>query len=194
MRKVFQEYQEKILGIPSTPIQINDDHIFTPTKRRNAIFSVWGSRTLNNWIISGHNLNWVINSGISKEKLITIYIPTGKNAFVTTGFAGLWGTFSGMASNGLTILESESPSKQWKDEGLPWILKQRYILENAKSRSEAVSMWSQMKNTFGFNHIIASTGSNRGATVLESIYGHTASLSDNDARERDAEVGGVRIG
>lgn len=165
--------------------------LFTPTIRRNGIFSVWGNRTLNGRLFSGHNLNWVKDSGISKEKLITFYMPSGKNTFVTTGFAGLWGIFSGMSSKGLTIQESESPSDPWTDSGLPWTLKQRYILENAASRAQAIALWNDFENTFGFNHLVCDI---RGGTVLESIKGNTATLNDNEIREKQAEYENTRIG
>lgn len=165
--------------------------------RTSSSFAVWGDRTYNNYLFTSYNLNWLKNTGITKEKLITAYFIDGRVSFLTTGFSGFWGAFNGMSSAGITIQESESPSLAWSDEGLPWSLQQRLILEKATDLSNAINLWDDQKTTFGFNHLIGSAVDafkGTGAKVIESINQYSAFFSDNDVRERDAEYDGWKIG
>jgi hypothetical protein len=77
--------------------------------------------------------------------------------------------------------------------GFPWLLRLRYIMENAANTQQAYALWSATNNTVGFNHMVASAadaaafaaGSYTGpgvALVMETMYEYTAYFTDNDPR------------
>lgn len=165
--------------------------------RTSSTFAIWGDRSFNKYLFTSYNLNWLKNTGLTKEKLITVYFIDGRSPFLTTGFSGLWGVFNGMSSAGLSIQESESPSFVWSDTGIPWSLQQRLILEKATDLSSAVNLFDNTKTMFGMNHLIGSAidaFKGTGAQVIETINQYSTVFKDNDVRERDAEFDGVKIG
>jgi hypothetical protein len=64
-----------------------------------SMFGVWGSRTEDGELFSGRNLDWNENTGINKNKLVTVFHPpeAGLIAHTTIGFSGLFGALCGMS-------------------------------------------------------------------------------------------------
>ena len=56
-----------------------------------SMFRVWGSRTQEGRVFTGRNLDWVNDSGISLNKLITIHHPPNGYIHPTIDWSGLWG-------------------------------------------------------------------------------------------------------
>merc|ERR1719198_839664 len=104
-----------------------------------SMFGVWGSRTEGGQLFTGRNLDWNENTGINKYKLVTVLHPPGKIAHVTLGYAGLWGALTGMSAAGLTVHEANLEEDQITFAGFPWLLRLRYVMENARSAAEAVA-------------------------------------------------------
>merc|ERR1712098_824507 len=120
------------------------------------MFGIWGNRTENKNLYTARNLDWVIDSGINKWKLITVYHPPGKHAHATIGFAGVWGALTGTGSQQLTAHEANLETSQATFFGFNWLLRLRYIMENTETIEQAKSLWEQTNNTVGFNHMIGS--------------------------------------
>eukprot|EP01111_Echinosteliopsis_oligospora_P015071 TRINITY_DN5840_c0_g1_i1.p1 TRINITY_DN5840_c0_g1~~TRINITY_DN5840_c0_g1_i1.p1 ORF type:complete len:491 (+),score=115.53 TRINITY_DN5840_c0_g1_i1:14-1486(+) len=150
-------------------------------------FAVWGSRTVNNTLYSGRNLDWFNNTGISNHKLITVYHPYGKTAHVTVGFAGMIGALTGISKNGITVGESGLDQKLETLEGFVWTLRLRFLMENAYTIEEARQIWEATNNTLGMNHVIASGKEkiDNPAMALETMFNYTSYFYANDPREAD---------
>jgi len=163
-----------------------------------SMFGVWGSRTIDGSIYTARNLDWNKDTGIAQYKLITVFHPNdGKYAHATCGFAGLIGALAGMSSQGLTVHEATLEENEITFEGFPWIMRLRYIMENAKNLEEAQTLWEKTNNTVGFNHMIGS-GSDAQSMVMETMRGYNAFFRADDPREANAtmNINGdiVRIG
>jgi hypothetical protein len=76
--------------------------------------------------------------------------------------------------------------------GFPWVLRLRYLMENAYNVSQARSIFENTNNTVGFNHMASSeydAMNNKGspaAIAFETMAGYTAYFYDNDPREANA--------
>eukprot|EP00595_Chromulina_sp_UTEXLB2642_P002039 CAMPEP_0196764074 /NCGR_PEP_ID=MMETSP1095-20130614/5326_1 /TAXON_ID=96789 ORGANISM="Chromulina nebulosa, Strain UTEXLB2642" /NCGR_SAMPLE_ID=MMETSP1095 /ASSEMBLY_ACC=CAM_ASM_000446 /LENGTH=395 /DNA_ID=CAMNT_0042118681 /DNA_START=377 /DNA_END=1564 /DNA_ORIENTATION=- len=147
-----------------------------------SMYGVWGSRTENNRLFTGRNLDWLKSTGISMYKLVTIYHPSNGYSHATIGWAGVWGALTGMSSQGLTVHEANLESNDVTFRGFPWVLRLRYIMTYASTLTEALQLWSSTNNTEGYNHGIGSAYDNK-AVVLETMASNTAIFYDNDERE-----------
>lgn len=162
-------------------------------KKMCSMFAVWGPRTVNGQLLAGRNLDWRKDTGIAKYKLIAVYKPNGQVAHATVGFAGLPGALAGMSAAGLTVHEANLEENALSWEAFPWILRLRYVMENAVNLHQALAIWNATKNTGGFNHMIGSL-KDRKAVVLETMSNYTAYFYDNDPREQHAQYEGKQIG
>jgi predicted choloylglycine hydrolase len=102
----------------------------------------------------------------------------GKHAHVTFGFAGIYGALAGMSSAGISVHEANLESNRDTFRGFPWLVRLRYIMENASNLEESKTLWDATKNTVGFNHMVASASDNA-ALVMETDAKHTAYFSAN---------------
>src|SRR5512143_1254879 len=84
--------------------------------------AIWGSRTTRGNMYSHRNLDWLSQTGIHDQRLITVYRPEGKRPFVTMGFAGVCGALAGMNERGITISEVGTFSVSEELDGIPWAL------------------------------------------------------------------------
>ncbi|XP_062518697.1 uncharacterized protein LOC134193864 [Corticium candelabrum] len=167
------------------------------TNMHCSMFGVWGSRTAGQRLFSARNLDWNKDTGVNKAKLVAVYKPDdGAIAHATVGFAGLYGALAGMSAEGLTVHEANLEEDEITWNGIPFVLRLRYVMEWAKNLSEAREIWMQTNNTVGFNHMIGSGNdaaayannkrSQYAALAMETMYQYTAFFHDNDAREADA--------
>jgi len=148
------------------------------------MFGVWGSRTQDGSIYTARNLDWAKDLGIAKYKLITVYHPNdGKYAHATLGYLGFTGALAGMSSQGITVHEANLESNDITFGGFPWVLRLRYIMENAQNLQEGKTLWENTNNTVGFNHMIGSA-SDAKSVAMETMSGYTAYFLDNDPREQ----------
>lgn len=69
--------------------------------------------------------------------------------------------------------------------GFPWMLRLRYIMENANDLTSALKLWNNTKNTVGFNHGIGSAKDAK-FVVLETNAARSAIFTDMDPRESTA--------
>lgn len=88
------------------------------------------------------NLDFPSMGMLHRHSLVTVYLPNGKQAFATVGFAGLIGALSGMNESGLAIAvhnvyRSADGSRLFSPEGAPYTLVFRRILEECKTVDDA---------------------------------------------------------
>jgi len=151
-----------------------------------SMFGIWGSRTINGDLFSARNLDWNKDTGIAQYKVVTVFHPEdGGFVHATVGFAPLWGALTGMSSKGITVHEANLEEDQITFGGFPWVLRLRYVMENAANLAEAYLLWEHTNNTVGFNHMIGS-GADAKSMVEETMSGYTAYFLDDDPREAAA--------
>jgi hypothetical protein len=128
--------------------------------------------------------------------MITVFHPPGKNAHATFGFAGMYGALAGMSSKGLSVHEANLEENVISFAGFPWIMRLRYVMQEADNLQEGLAVWHRTNNTVGFNHMIASASDapSTAAVAMETMAGYTAYFFDNDPREQNAVQDGERIG
>jgi hypothetical protein len=147
-----------------------------------SMFGVFGSRTQEGRLLSGRNLDWEKDLGINKYKMIIVNHPPSGNAHASVGFAGIWGTLTGMSAKGLTVHEANLESSSDSFLGFPWVLRLRHVMAYASNLEEGLNLMLSTNNTVGFNHAIGSAPDNS-ALVFETMAGYTAYFADYDDRE-----------
>lgn len=98
-----------------------------------SFFAVWGSRTANSKLYSMRNLDWLENTGVNKNKLITVWNIDGAIPHLTLGFPGVMGALTGMSKAGLTVHEAGLSSHHSTELGFQWTLRMRYIMMHASN-------------------------------------------------------------
>jgi predicted choloylglycine hydrolase len=100
----------------------------------------------------GRNLDFYTLGLIDDYNLITVHRPTGKHAFATIGFPGLFGCVSGMNDAGLALAVHEvwmtrDKSSMFNPKGVPYTFCFRRILEECATVEEAEKLLRSMERT-----------------------------------------------
>jgi predicted choloylglycine hydrolase len=90
-----------------------------------------------------------------------------------------------MSAAGISVHEANLESNRDSFRGFPWLLRLRYIMENASNIEESKKLWGSTRNTVGFNHMVASASDNS-ALVMETDAKHTAYFEANSDIEKDS--------
>lgn len=151
-----------------------------------SFFAVWGHRTKDSKLYSMRNLDWLANTGVNQNKLITVWNIEGTIPHLTLGFPGVLGALTGISKAGITVHEAGLSSHRSTELGFQWTLRMRYIMMNAKNLQEAKKIWQSTNNTLGMNFMIASASDNtpagHPALAMETMRSYTAYFYDNDPR------------
>ena len=158
------------------------------------MFAVWGSRTMDGKLFALRNLDWVSQTGIHHERLVTVYAPEGRNAFVSFGYAGVPGCLAGMNEKGITLSEVGAFSAREELDGTPWVLTARQALEEASRLEDAIAIVQGAKRTIGYNYLVADGdpehfGSDQfapSAVAFETNFECCEAFFENDPKEREA--------
>lgn len=157
-----------------------------------SMFGVWGSRTEEGQLFSCRNLDYGPNMGVNNWKSVTMWVPDdGAIPHVAYGFLPVYGVLSGNSARGLTVHEANLEEKSETFRGFPWIIRLRYIMENAADLATAQQLWSATNNTVGYNHMIASaadvaSGNPTPAVVYETSAFYSAPFYANSEVEATA--------
>jgi isopenicillin-N N-acyltransferase-like protein len=117
----------------------------------------------------GRNLDDSSPIPLQEYTLATVYRPTGKHAFVSIGFPGMIGCFSGMNDAGLaladlTVNSAHDGSTALDLAGTPYVLAIRRVLEECATIGEAARLLRSLRRTTMQNVAICDK---RGGAVLE---------------------------
>ena len=170
------------------------------------MMAAWGPRTLGGDLLATRNLDWVVDSGVSVSKLITVYHPPDRSrtAHATVGFAGFVGAIAGMSARGVTVSQSNLDNSRVVLNASAWPFRLRYIMETADTVADVRRVYSPpgaLAATAGTaNHIVGAqsdAASGRSAAVAaECIAPFNALYADDDPAEAAAvnPATGARIG
>jgi Acyl-coenzyme A:6-aminopenicillanic acid acyl-transferase len=172
-------------------LQQEEEGAQEPAGLQCSMFAVWGTRTLGNHVYSCRNLDYAPDTGINTHKLITVWSPSdGGYAHAAFGYTALYGALAGMSSQGVSVHEANLEEDLETFSGFPWVLRLRYVMENARTLSQAQTLWAQTNNTVGYNHMVAceadAAAHGHAAVALETARAYTAYFLDDDPREANA--------
>lgn len=90
----------------------------------------------------GRNLDFYTLGVLDKYGLVTVHRPTGKHAFASVGFPGLFGCLSGINDAGLSlavheVFLSRDGAPMFNPDGMPYMFCFRKILEECTTVAEA---------------------------------------------------------
>jgi len=162
-------------------------------------FAVWGSRTVDGKLLAHRNLDWVSQTGMHENRLLTVYRPEGKHAFVTMGYAGVVGALAGMNDQGIAFSEIGAFSVREELDGTPWVLIAREVLEEADHLEQGVAIVENAKHTIGYNYLVAdgdpghfgSDGFAPRAAAFETNYECCETFYEDDPKEHAASWTGT---
>lgn len=67
-----------------------------------SFFGVWGKRTFVGELYTSRNLDWNSDTGINKNKLITVFNIDNSIPHATLGFPGVLGALTGISAKHIT--------------------------------------------------------------------------------------------
>ncbi len=159
------------------------------------MFAVWGSRTVDGKLFASRNLDWVSQTGMHEDRLLTVYHPSdGRHPTVTMGYAGVVGALAGMNTEGITFSEVGAFSIREELDGMPWVLIARHVLERAGDLETAMELVQHARHTIGYNYQVAD-GDPQGfgsakfrprAAVFETNFECCEAFREDDPKEHAA--------
>lgn len=99
--------------------------------------AIWGERADDGRMFSFRNHNRFSKTGLHEERLITVYTPEDGVPFVTCGYAGFIGAFTGMNELGITLPQFDVGASDSDTDYTPWMLTAREALEFSETPEEA---------------------------------------------------------
>ncbi len=130
----------------------------------------------------GRNLDFYTLGLLDKYSLVTVHRPTGKHAFVSIGFPGLFGCLSGINDAGLAlavheVFFSRDGAPIFNDKGMPYTFCFRKILEECSTVDEAEKLLRATQRT---TILSLSLCDRHGGRVLEMTPNSVASRGHYD--------------
>ena len=159
-----------------------------------SMFAVWGSRTVDGKCYSMRNLDWLSQSGIHEERLVTAFGTSAGNGFVSIGYAGVLGCLAGMNEKGVTLSEVGAFSVREELDGIPWTLMARRVLEESDTLDDAVAIIRASRHTIGYNYLVADGDPDNfgtadfrpGAAAAETNFACCEVFYEDDPKEHEA--------
>jgi len=155
-----------------------------------SFIAAWGTRTEGGRLLTSRNLDWNRDTGVTTEKMVTVYEIDGQVPYATFGFAGMAGALAGVSKAGITVAEANLETDTEGFEGFPWTLRLRHVMAKATDLKSAEQIWADTDNTVGFNHMVGSAAdapAGPAAAAMETMFGYTAYFHDDDPREASFE-------
>jgi hypothetical protein len=143
--------------------------------------AVWGHRTVDGKTFQTRNVDINTGMGLEELPLVVIYKPDGGIPYVTAGFSGFVGIFTGMNAYGVGLGQVWGFSRKTQL-ATPWAMQIKDVFSRSRSASEAVELFrAKNKWTYGSNFIFAD-GEGHGFAV-ELNAGRFVAFTDNDPNE-----------
>lgn len=143
---------------------------------------VEGKRSATGSPLFGRNLDFNGIGVLQRFNLVVVYRPTGKHAFASIGFPGLFGVLSGMNDRGLAlalhgVFTARDGSPGFDSEGMPCTLLYRRVLEECSTVEEAEKLLRESRHTTALSVVLCDR---RGGAVAEVSPGGVAVRRGSD--------------
>ncbi len=151
-------------------------------------FAAWGSRTVGGKTFQTRNVDLDVGTGLERFPLVVVFKPNGATPYVSAGFAGQAGVFTGLNAHGVGLGQIWAFSKI-KKLGTPWQLQMNQVMGTATSAPEAIDLFGSLGNrTYGSNFVFADAGGN--GRAAETTPKHFSVFTENDPKEDQARWNG----
>jgi len=143
--------------------------------------AVWGRRTADGKTFQTRNVDIDTGMGLEELPLVVVYKPDGRIPYVTAGFSGFVGIFTGMNAYGVGLGQVWGFSRETQL-ATPWAMQIKDVFSRSRNASDAVELL-RAKNvwTYGSNFIFAD-GDGHGFAVELNARRFVA-FTDNDPSE-----------
>jgi isopenicillin-N N-acyltransferase like protein len=140
-----------------------------------------GKATAGGRVLHARVLDYMTEIDLQEAAVVQVFMPTGRNAWLSVGYAGFIGTVTAMNEKGLAIGEMGGRGHgQW--DGLPMSLLLRDVMERASTVEEALAILENSPRTCEYYYVL----SDRAGTIraVECTHDKMTVLKpgDQDAR------------
>jgi hypothetical protein len=143
--------------------------------------AVWGDRTVEGKTFQTRNVDISTGMGLEELPLVVVYKPNGRIPYVTAGFSGFVGVFTGMNAYGVGLGQVWGFSRKTQL-ATPWAMQIKDVFSRSRSAAEAVQLFRAKNDwTYGSNFIFAD-GEGHGFAV-ELNADRFVAFTDNDPNE-----------
>jgi dienelactone hydrolase len=116
--------------------------------------AVRGKATVGGHVIHARVLDYMRDIDLQDAALVTVFMPEGRHAWMSLGYAGFIGTVTAMNEKGLAIGEMGGRGEgQW--DGIPMSLLMRDIMERAATAEEAVKIFRESPRTCEYYYVVS---------------------------------------
>lgn len=116
--------------------------------------AVKGKASLNGQVLHARVLDYMRDIGLQNYAAVVVFIPEGKNAWMTLGYAGFIGTVTAMNEKGVAIGEMGGRGEGHWD-GVPMSLLLRDVMERASTAEEAVEIIKNSPRTCEYYYVVS---------------------------------------
>ena len=156
-----QAYKDEMNGLAHSSglqlAQIQAAHAI-PTAFHCSGAALWGTTSADLKAYHTRSLDYPLNIGgdnpIQQNGVVVVYRPSGGYAHVVIGWSGFCGCVTGMNTQGISLGEMTSKSKDENYAGMPMIFMLRHILEKASSLEQSTTIMKNGPRTCGYNFIV----------------------------------------
>jgi hypothetical protein len=113
-----------------------------------------GKATTSGRVLHARVLDYMSEIGLQDAALVQVYMPEGRNAWMSLGYAGFIGTVTAMNERGLAVGEMGGRGEgQW--DGTPMSLLLRDVMERAGSVEEALAILRAAPRTCEYYYVLS---------------------------------------
>ena len=122
-------------------------------------FAVRDSASADGRVLHARVLDYMRDIGLQTGAVLGVFIPDGKNAWLTVGYGGFIGTVTAINEKGLAVGEMGGRGEgNW--DGCPMTLLLRDIMERAETVDEAVKIFQETPRTCEYYYVVSDKNRN----------------------------------
>ena len=119
--------------------------------------AVRGRASADGEIVHARVLDYMSDVNLQKYTVLQVFLPTGRHAWLSVGYAGFLGTVTAMNEHGLAMGEMGGGGEgDW--DGMPMTFLMRDIMERAKTVREAVAILKETPRTCEYYYVLSDRG------------------------------------
>ncbi|NUQ62682.1 MAG: peptidase C45 [Pirellulales bacterium] len=129
--------------------------------------AVRGTATKDGRVLHARVLDYIRDINLQSSALVQVFIPEGRNAWMSLGYAGFIGTVTCMNEKGLAIGEMGGRGEgDW--DGVPMSLLLRDIMERASNVEEALEIFRKGPRTCEYYYVISDKSRNMAGVASDA--------------------------
>jgi isopenicillin-N N-acyltransferase like protein len=146
-------------GLPARTLRLTN---LIPEQFHCSGVAVRGKASKEGQVLHARVLDYMTEVGLQKQALLQVFMPEGRNAWVSVGYCGFVGSVTAMNEQGLAIGEMGGAGQgDW--EGTPMSYLVRDIAETAASVDAAIEAFKKAKRTCEYYYVLSDKSGNLAA-------------------------------